>query len=161
MAVYVRQDRNMPNNHQSRNRPPQWQEGFRRFRQNPCNPQQGYQDYVQSSCGPAQNFDHCGQSTCNTQQNHNPCENDTPNSCSQGFSQSHSHGSCSHNHDECNETASPPKGKAEGSIFGFIEKILGNFHIDSERTLLVFLLIILAKDGADMKLLLALGYLLM
>lgn len=44
---------------------------------------------------------------------------------------------------------------------GILDGLLGGLHVDGERALLVMLLIILARDGADLKLLLALGYLLM
>ncbi len=44
---------------------------------------------------------------------------------------------------------------------GFLEGILPDIKIDEEKALIIFLLIILARNGADMKMLLALGYLLM
>ena len=44
---------------------------------------------------------------------------------------------------------------------GFLEGIFTDIKIDEEKALIIFLLIILARNGADMKMLLALGYLLM
>ena len=43
---------------------------------------------------------------------------------------------------------------------GFINKA-PQAKIDEEKALIIFLLIILARNGADMKMLIALGYLLM
>lgn len=42
-----------------------------------------------------------------------------------------------------------------------LSKLLGGIKLDEERVLIIFLLIILARNGADMPLLIALGYLLM
>lgn len=44
---------------------------------------------------------------------------------------------------------------------GFSEGIFPDIKIDEEKALIIFLLIILARNGADMKMLIALGYLLM
>ena len=44
---------------------------------------------------------------------------------------------------------------------GFLEGIIPDIKIDEEKALIIFLLIILARNGADMKMLIALGYLLM
>ena len=44
---------------------------------------------------------------------------------------------------------------------GFLEGLFPDIKIDEEKALIIFLLIILARNGADMKMLLALGYLLM
>lgn len=44
---------------------------------------------------------------------------------------------------------------------GFLEGIFPDIKIDEEKALIIFLLIILARNGADMKMLIALGYLLM
>ncbi len=44
---------------------------------------------------------------------------------------------------------------------GFSEGLFPDIKIDEEKALIIFLLIILARNGADMKMLLALGYLLM
>ena len=56
---------------------------------------------------------------------------------------------------------SPPPPKQEKSAPSFLGDILPEMKIDEEKTLIILLLIILARNGADMKLLLALGYLLM
>lgn len=44
---------------------------------------------------------------------------------------------------------------------GFSEGLFPDIKIDEEKALIIFLLIILARNGADMKMLIALGYLLM
>lgn len=44
---------------------------------------------------------------------------------------------------------------------GFLEGLFPDIKIDEEKALIIFLLIILARNGADMKMLIALGYLLM
>ena len=42
-----------------------------------------------------------------------------------------------------------------------LSKLLGSIKLDEEKVLIILLLIILARNGADMPLLIALGYLLM
>ncbi len=63
------------------------------------------------------------------------------------------------------EQASKPKGLLDGILGGDVSKSLGGIlsglNLDSEKIMLILLIIILAKDGGDMKLLLALGYLLL
>ena len=43
----------------------------------------------------------------------------------------------------------------------FLSGLIPDIKIDEEKALIIFILIILARNGADMKILLALGYLLM
>lgn len=52
----------------------------------------------------------------------------------------------------------PPK---KGFLGGLLDTLLPGLAVDEERLLLLLLLIILAKNGSDIKLLLALGYLLL
>lgn len=54
--------------------------------------------------------------------------------------------------------ASPPK---KGILGGLLDNILPGIKLDEDRALIILLLIMLARSGADMKLLLALGYILM
>lgn len=55
------------------------------------------------------------------------------------------------------ETAAP---YCSQNPFGFLSNLFGGNMPDAERIVLVALMIILARDGADLTLLLALGYLL-
>jgi hypothetical protein len=50
---------------------------------------------------------------------------------------------------------------SKGLISGLLDGIFPDLKLDEEKLIVIFLLIILARNGADMKLLLALGYLLM
>lgn len=148
MAVYARQGQGAAAQ-KTPSRQPQWQGGFGSYRQN-----QHHYTHQPEPCD---------------------CENAAPCGGFCGNTENTSRGSACNEpcHDTCNESAGDSCGKQSyageqkggkspfGGIFSFLDGILGNFHVDSERTLLVLLLIILAKDGADMKLLLALGYLLM
>ena len=58
------------------------------------------------------------------------------------------------NHDE-NE-----KGK-KNLFSGLFEEFLPNLKLDDDKIIIILLLIVLARNGSDIKLLLALGYLLM
>lgn len=49
----------------------------------------------------------------------------------------------------------------QGGAAGLLDGILANLKIDEDKVLIIFLLIILARNGSDIKLLIALGYLLM
>lgn len=61
------------------------------------------------------------------------------------------------NRDHISTPRPPDTGKSLNNI---IESILGNGQ-DSDRLLILALMFLLAKDGADMKLILALGYILL
>ncbi len=50
---------------------------------------------------------------------------------------------------------------SKGLLSGLLDGIFPDLKLDEEKLIIIFLLIILARNGADMKLLLALGYLLM
>lgn len=51
-------------------------------------------------------------------------------------------------------------GKKTDSLRQIIENIIGNSH-DNDKLLVIALIFLLAKEGADMKLILALGYILL
>ena len=67
-------------------------------------------------------------------------------------------GSRIHEHTCDDETA--PATCCTQNPFGFLSNLFGGNMPDAERIVLVALMIILARDGADLTLLLALGYLL-
>ncbi len=57
-------------------------------------------------------------------------------------------------------------GNSNGSLFGIADSILdrlgfGKGKLDNEKVVIIIMIIILAREGADLKLLLALGYILM
>lgn len=61
--------------------------------------------------------------------------------------------------EEGEEKSSPPK-KEERSVPAAKGSVLSNLKIDEEKALIAMLIYILYKQGADIKLLLGLGYLL-
>lgn len=70
----------------------------------------------------------------------------------------------SHNQEHFSLPPCPPPGDfppKKGFLGGLLDTLLPGLAVDEERLLLLLLLIILAKNGSDIKLLLALGYLLL
>ncbi len=64
--------------------------------------------------------------------------------------------------EEKSESVSPKANEnfAQSVLPNIVQRLFGDEKIDFERLLLVVLIILLASDGADLTLLLALGYLL-
>lgn len=57
----------------------------------------------------------------------------------------------------CEEKPEPPKMK--GPLSGILESILPGVNLDQDKIIIILLIILLSREGADIKLLLALGYL--
>lgn len=70
---------------------------------------------------------------------------------------------------DCNTIPAKPVescGNSNSSLFGMADSILdrlgfGKGKLDNEKVVIIIMIIILAREGADLKLLLALGYILM
>ena len=65
--------------------------------------------------------------------------------------QNHEH----HDHNENNEH------KKKDAISGLLQGLFPDLKLDDDKIVIILLIIILARNGSDIKLLLALGYLLM
>lgn len=57
----------------------------------------------------------------------------------------------------CSEKQEPPRNK--GPLSGILESFFPGMDLDNDKIIIILLIILLSREGADIKLLLALGYL--
>lgn len=71
-------------------------------------------------------------------------------------------GNAGENHSERDCSAPLKRRQAQGGeVNDFLSGIFSGGNLDSDKIIIIALIIILAKDGADLKLLIALGYILL
>lgn len=104
------------------------------------------------------------------EQNINQFQNNSFNN-NQSDRQRTSDNSFNSNHNQTQQFSNPLQGLLNGNLFGnkkqssdskgLLSSLLDGFDIDEEKAMIGLLIYILAKNGSDVKLLLALGYLLL